>query len=210
MSKLLIAEPPLQVLRSLAVKVGLNEAIVLQQVHYLSLRNAGWVEKSIREWHEDDFPFWGEATVKRAFTNLRQGGLIIDEKAAKGMDQTRRYRVDYDALEQLLPSDQSDPMHRINVSRSTGSDRANASGQSDPVSNREQRSTTDPPKPPKGQRVRDLAAHKDECATYAALHFPELGADGTDAVSQAVRDGNATHADVTTFIDRWWRRGSEG
>ena len=33
-SKLLIDEPPLQVLPSLALKIGLNEAIILQQVHY--------------------------------------------------------------------------------------------------------------------------------------------------------------------------------
>ena len=35
MSNLLTQEPPLQVLPSLAVAIGLNEAIVLQQVHYL-------------------------------------------------------------------------------------------------------------------------------------------------------------------------------
>ena len=34
MSKLLINEHPLQVLPSLATKIGLNEAIVLQQIHY--------------------------------------------------------------------------------------------------------------------------------------------------------------------------------
>ena len=35
---LLISEPPLQVLPSLAVKIGLNEAIVLQQIHYWLLK----------------------------------------------------------------------------------------------------------------------------------------------------------------------------
>lgn len=34
MSKLLIEEPPLQVLPSLAVTIGLNEAIIIQQIHY--------------------------------------------------------------------------------------------------------------------------------------------------------------------------------
>ena len=34
MSNLLIEEPPLQVLPSLALAVGLNEAIILQQMHY--------------------------------------------------------------------------------------------------------------------------------------------------------------------------------
>ena len=36
---LLISEPPLQVLPSLAVKIGLNEAIILQQVHYWLLKS---------------------------------------------------------------------------------------------------------------------------------------------------------------------------
>lgn len=34
MSRLLINEPPLIVLPNLAILIGLNEAIVLQQVHY--------------------------------------------------------------------------------------------------------------------------------------------------------------------------------
>jgi hypothetical protein len=34
MSKLLIDEPPLQVLPTLAVRLGLEEAIFLQQLHY--------------------------------------------------------------------------------------------------------------------------------------------------------------------------------
>lgn len=210
MTKLLIPEPPLQVLRSLAVKLGLNEAIVLQQVHYLSLRNAGWVEKSIREWHRDDFPFWGLATVKRTFVTLRDRGLIVDEKAAAGMDQTLRYRVDYEALEALLPLDQSDPMHGINVSHSSSSERSDASDQSDPLSNREQSGTTDPPKPPKGQRQRDVRRYRTELETYAAEHFAELGSNGTDAVDQAVRAGCSTLPTVTAFVDRWWRSGSKG
>lgn len=39
MTKLLIADHPLQVLPRLAAEIGLNEAIVLQQIHY-------WLEKS--------------------------------------------------------------------------------------------------------------------------------------------------------------------
>lgn len=33
-SNLLLDEPPLQVMPTLATKVGLNESIVLQQIHY--------------------------------------------------------------------------------------------------------------------------------------------------------------------------------
>ncbi|WP_249366800.1 hypothetical protein [Neobacillus rhizophilus] len=34
MSKLLINENPVMIIPSLAVKIGLNEAVILQQIHY--------------------------------------------------------------------------------------------------------------------------------------------------------------------------------
>lgn len=34
MSKLLIQESPVMIIPSLAVKIGLNEAVILQQIHY--------------------------------------------------------------------------------------------------------------------------------------------------------------------------------
>ena len=34
MSRLLIKESPVMIIPSLAVKIGLNEAVVLQQIHY--------------------------------------------------------------------------------------------------------------------------------------------------------------------------------
>ena len=135
MSKLLIPEPPLQVIPSLAVMIGLNEAIVLQQVHYRGLRqDGGWVEKSVGEW-ATEFPFWSESTVKRVFTQLRgELGLLESEKATRPLDQTNRYRVNEAALE-ALRSAQSDPMDGVNLTSSQiGSDRPDASGQVDPVS----------------------------------------------------------------------------
>ena len=39
MNKLLLNEPPLMILPTLASNIGLNEAIFLQQLHY-------WIEKS--------------------------------------------------------------------------------------------------------------------------------------------------------------------
>ncbi len=39
MSKLLINENPIMIIPSLALKMGLNEAVVLQQIHY-------WIVKS--------------------------------------------------------------------------------------------------------------------------------------------------------------------
>lgn len=125
MSKLLINEPPLQVLPSLAVAIGLNEAIFLQQLHYwLRISNhvhddRVWVYNTYDGWLEQ-FPFWSVPTIRRVVTSLRNLSLIIttDKYNKLGFDNTLWYTVDYDALSALsvTPSDQSD--HTVGSERS--------------------------------------------------------------------------------------------
>ena len=110
---LLISEPPLQVLPSLAVKIGLNEAIILQQIHYWLLRSNNvrdgykWVYNSYSEWNKQ-FPFFSRNTMIRAFNSLEKQGLLITANYNKaGFDKTKWYRIDYDklsSLENKLPS----------------------------------------------------------------------------------------------------------
>lgn len=106
MSKLLIQETPLQVLPSLAVVIGLNEAIALQQIHYQLQRTGGigevWVRGSIPTWRAM-FPFWSERTVRRIFDNLAKRKLIkaTDVHNADKTDHTYWYTVDYDEVEKL-------------------------------------------------------------------------------------------------------------
>lgn len=101
---------------ALAEAVGLNEAIVLQQLHYwLTDTRSGvehdgrrWVFNTLDSWQEQ-FPFWSTDTIKRAFTSLRKAGLIIVEQLAKHRhDRTNYYsiRYEHDALvdECKLPS----------------------------------------------------------------------------------------------------------
>ncbi len=108
--KLLINEPPLQVLPTLAKTIGLNKAIVLQQIHYwLGIPKIGkvddgikWVRNSIPEWQQGNFPFWSEKTVKRILDNLIDEGLVLwtDRLNKFKQDRTRWYTIDYDALDQ--------------------------------------------------------------------------------------------------------------
>ncbi|MCF6459548.1 hypothetical protein [Clostridium sp. Cult3] len=72
--------------RHLACILGLNEALLLGQVHY-------WLEinkKNNRNFHEGrywtyntikdrqgEFPFWSESTIKRIFKRLRDMELIL-------------------------------------------------------------------------------------------------------------------------------------
>jgi hypothetical protein len=104
--RLLINEAPLQVLPSLAAAIGLNEAIIIQQVHYWMQRSPHeidgrkWVYNTAEEWQEQ-FPFWSLKTVRRTLARLRDSGLLLAEK--KSIDpynHTLYYSIDYRVLEE--------------------------------------------------------------------------------------------------------------
>lgn len=107
----LLDEMPLLVLPSLAVKIGLNEAIVLQQIHFL-LQNSRnfkdhkrWVYNSFPAWHKV-FPFFGLNTMKRAFYNLEQQGLLITGcYNTLRQDKTKWYSINYELLDNLEPGE---------------------------------------------------------------------------------------------------------
>lgn len=110
-SKLLIDEEPLQLLPSLAVRVGLNGAIVLQQIHYWLKTNeksaknkasshyfddAWWCYNTYSEWQKNNFPFWSRSTVQRVFESLVVKNLLrykYHETNNDGMWWTIKYDV---------------------------------------------------------------------------------------------------------------------
>jgi hypothetical protein len=107
-SNLLIPEPPLQVLPTLAVMIGLNEAITIQQLHYW-LKLSGhmfdgrlWIYNSYEDWQRQ-FPFWSAHTIKRTFIALEKNGLILSEKKFNKIkiDRTKWYSIDYLALKKM-------------------------------------------------------------------------------------------------------------
>jgi len=111
---LLILEPPLQVLPTLAVAIGLNEALFLQQLHYWLRMSPHvfdgrrWVYNDYKDWHAQ-FPFWSERTLRRVINRLERPfsgcdrPLIITTTQFNrhAMDQTKWYTADYDALDEL-------------------------------------------------------------------------------------------------------------
>ncbi|WP_349421237.1 conserved phage C-terminal domain-containing protein [Staphylococcus felis] len=120
MNKLLIDDYPIQVLPTLATKIGLNEAIILQQIHYwLNKSNHNydgkiWIYNSYPKWIEQ-FPFWSESTIKRTITSLeKQKLLYIGNYNKAGFDRTKWYSINYIALNELVtrPSGQNDPTMR--------------------------------------------------------------------------------------------------
>ncbi len=101
---LLIQEPPLQVLPSLAVKLGLNDAIILQQIHYWLLRSnfefdqKKWVYNTLKDWQKQ-FPFFSEDTIYRAFKRLEADGYLLSKMLSKNkFDRTKYYTIDYSKL----------------------------------------------------------------------------------------------------------------
>lgn len=101
MSRLLIDEPPLQVLPSLAREIGLNEAIMLQQIHYWLLKSgnefegAKWFYKTLEEW-QTEFPFWSTMTIRRTLGSLEKQKIIkIGNFNKKKFDKTKWYTIDY-------------------------------------------------------------------------------------------------------------------
>lgn len=105
MSNLLIDDYPILVLPRLAEEIGLNEAIVLQQMHYwLKKSNHNydgrrWIYNSYKEW-EQHFPFWSNATIRRTISSLeKQGLLFIGNYNKAGFDNTKWYSINYFQLE---------------------------------------------------------------------------------------------------------------
>jgi hypothetical protein len=105
-------------LPSLAVAIGLNEAIFLQQLHYWLTPTVKykphyreykdvsrpWVYNTYHAKEETgwqaNFPFWSVRTIKRIVTNLKVKGLIIvtDKFNSASSNRTLWYTIDYDKL----------------------------------------------------------------------------------------------------------------
>lgn len=107
MSKLITDEKPIVVLPNLAKLLGINEAIILQQIHYWLERSDNihdgykWVYNSIKDWNEQ-FKWLSEPTLKRKFKSLEDKGLLITGNYnKKKFDKTKWYRIDYNLLNEM-------------------------------------------------------------------------------------------------------------
>lgn len=107
---LLLDETPLIVIPSLAKLVGINEAIAIQQIHWVcnvKLEHEDW-----RTFHDDEMwcsytiaqwlekmPWFGDRTCRRMLTGLEDKGILISCKPkATDWNHTKWYRVNYSAL----------------------------------------------------------------------------------------------------------------
>lgn len=110
-SSILFNEKPLVINTDLAVLIGLNEALILQQIQYWITINKQnnrnyingryWVYQTYEDWCRQ-FPFWSRSTIARTLRALDETGLILKGNFNKmGFDKTVWYSIDYDRLEEL-------------------------------------------------------------------------------------------------------------
>ncbi|WP_315443541.1 hypothetical protein [uncultured Selenomonas sp.] len=107
-SSLLISESPLTVQPNLAVLIGLNEAIFLQQLQYWISREAGfcdqygrrWIYNTVKQWHVQ-FPFWSESTIKRIIKSLEDQKAMLSTVIGNSYNKTKAYTVNYALIEKL-------------------------------------------------------------------------------------------------------------
>ena len=115
---LLIQESPLLILPTLAQTIGLEEAILLQQLHF-RLTHQGqerdgkrWYCQSYTNWAKQ-LPFWSESKIKRLFLKLEKEGFIqsTDKYITFYVDRTKWYSIEYHALDSLLHINANENYH---------------------------------------------------------------------------------------------------
>lgn len=104
-TSLLIDEQPLQVCPSLAVAIGLNHAIFLQQLHWFTMERPGYpvcgtvlddghryIYNTYEQWSKV-FPFWDVRTIRRIITDLEHDGRLETRQGSMNLKRMKWYRV---------------------------------------------------------------------------------------------------------------------
>lgn len=108
---ILYDEKPLVISPKLARTIGLNEAIIVQQIHYwlqVHEQNGSnyydgryWVYNTYQQWQQQ-FSFWSLDTIKRTIRKMEKSGLLITGNYNKmSLDKTKWYTINYEMLEDL-------------------------------------------------------------------------------------------------------------
>lgn len=95
---MLIPDYPLMVLPKLAIAVGLEEAIVIQQIYWLlnnptngrEVDGKRWIFNTIEQWQKSYFPFWSIATMTRIFNQL-ETMMVVESCQPDGAASRRKY-----------------------------------------------------------------------------------------------------------------------
>ncbi|PAX53447.1 hypothetical protein [Brunnivagina elsteri] len=112
MSRLITPESPLLVPPLLAAEIGLEEALILQQIHYYCqiskhVKDDGriWFWKTLNDWGET-LPFLKPSKIRRAIANLKEKFKLIDIRrhSEKTWYQANWFTINVENLEALWNS----------------------------------------------------------------------------------------------------------
>ena len=136
----LFNENPVVIDRELATVIGLNEAIILQQMQYWIKKSEHnfdgktWIYNSVSQWKKQ-FPFWSESTIDRTIRSLDKLGLLfIGNYNRDRRDRTKWYSINYSQLDNIMKNafsqndecnlsncdnaiSQVDPMQDVNLTK---------------------------------------------------------------------------------------------
>lgn len=106
-NSMLIDESPLILLPSLAMTLGVNHGLFLQQIHYWLnpkhnrnvINGRHWVYNSYKQW-QDQFPFWSEHTIRRIVEKLETLG-VLESFVTRDLKTVKYYTINYDRLTEL-------------------------------------------------------------------------------------------------------------
>lgn len=126
MNHLLSAEHPLILLPKLAKTIGLNEAIVAQQVYFLLGMKAGgrvidghkWIWNTLEEWQAKHFPFFSVMTLRRTIASLEKMGVLISCQPDGRMSRKKYYRIDLTKLGAAVRRVQNEQMQGVKMNTS--------------------------------------------------------------------------------------------
>ena len=162
MSLLLLKSRPLVVIPELAVRLGLNEAMLLQQIQYWLTETTSGVE-----YWKNQFPFFSESTIKRAFTNLKkQGVLRIEQINKSNHDRTNYYAINYD--HHLLTDE-------VNMTQSNGDNSSDRTVQNDLIDKRKLK-----------------PSNSAKCAVLNGSKWPVLTENTTEITSESTTETNSS------------------
>ncbi|OKO91449.1 Helicase loader DnaB [Geobacillus proteiniphilus] len=193
MATLLLDDQPLVILPQLAVAIGLNESIVVQQLHYWLEKSENvhdgykWIYNTYEDWREQ-FPFWSESTIRRIITKLEKIGIIVSANFNRSrIDKTKWYRIDYDKLAEFTSSNQDEQ----------------TTDQND-VSTVQNEQTTDEIDSPSGQNEQSICSNWTDEALNLNRPIPENTTEITTEKKEEVEEDARAHSfrEIIRFVEQ--------
>lgn len=111
----LLDEAPISLYPTLAKLLGINRAVMFQQLHFLLnttkaaknkynyIDGRWWVYNSYAEWQRDYFCWLSSSAIKRLFLEMEKDGIVLSRQGVKNpTDRRKWYTIDYEAWEKFI------------------------------------------------------------------------------------------------------------